>query len=337
VRTSDFDYELPADRIAQRPKSPRDSARLLVYDRKSGQIEHRIFHELLEYLSDEDIIVINETRVIRARLRAVKVPSGGAAEIFLLKRLSNKKWEVIVGGKGIKRGSQLQISGGPRAEVLDELEGARRVISFDEPITHQLAQIGEMPVPPYIHTPLRDPDEYQTVYASADGSVAAPTAGLHFTPGLLRRIEKQKIGLAKISLHIGLDTFAPVKLDDPEKHPIHQEWCQVTAEAAESVNLSRGRVIAVGTTSVRTLETAAMNTQSPERVRPYEGETNLFILPGYQFQAVDALITNFHLPQTTLLMMISAFTGREQLLNIYTEAIQKNYRFYSFGDAMLIL
>jgi S-adenosylmethionine:tRNA ribosyltransferase-isomerase len=156
VRTSDFDYELPADRIAQRPKSPRDSARLLVYDRKSGQIEHRIFHELLEYLSDEDIIVINETRVIRARLRAVKVPSGGAAEIFLLKRLSNKKWEVIVGGKGIKRGSQLQISGGPRAEVLDELEGARRVISFDEPITHQLAQIGEMPVPPYIHTPLRD-------------------------------------------------------------------------------------------------------------------------------------------------------------------------------------
>jgi S-adenosylmethionine:tRNA ribosyltransferase-isomerase len=337
VRTSDFEYDLPPNLIAQHPASPRDSARLLIFDRRTSQIEHRTFRDLPDYLNHDDILVLNKTRVIPARLPAMKIPTGGKAEILLLKRLSNQTWEVLVGGKGILLGSRLQIINGPIAMVIEELGDARRVVSFSAPVSGLLSVIGEMPTPPYIRAPLRDPEEYQTVYAQTEGSVAAPTAGLHFTDELLQRIEALGVEIVKVSLNIGLDTFAPVKDEDPKGHPIHQEWCHLSRGAAKEINQCKGRVIAVGTTSVRTLETAAMPTDSSSRVEAFEGETDLFILPGFDFKAVDALITNFHLPSTTLLMMISAFAGREEILDVYHKAVEEKYRFYSFGDAMLIL
>ncbi|OGO17963.1 MAG: tRNA preQ1(34) S-adenosylmethionine ribosyltransferase-isomerase QueA [Chloroflexi bacterium RBG_16_48_8] len=340
MQTSDFDYDLPKELIAQRPAEPRDSSRLLVFHRETDRIEHRIFNEIAEYLSPNDVLVLNETKVFPARLRARKLPTGGAVEVLLLRRYSPQTWLALVGGKGIQLGQKLQIQNGPIAEVTEDLGGSRRLIHFDVPISGQLDVLGEMPVPPYIHTPLQNPDEYQTVFAEVLGSAAAPTAGLHFTLPLLETIRSKGTHIVKVLLHVGMDTFAPVNAKDPLDHTIHKEWCQVTPEAASIINhipTTGGRVIAVGTTTVRTLETAARYADNHEQVVAFDGDTDLFILPGYQFRTIDGMLTNFHLPRSTLLMMVSAFTGRERLLEIYQQAIEANYRFYSFGDAMLIL
>jgi len=340
VRTSDFDYLLPPEFIAQRPASPRDSSRLMVMHRDGRPVEHRVFHDLPEYLHPGDALVLNETRVIPARLHARKTPGGGRVELLLLRRLQTQVWEALVGGKAVRPGRHLVVEGGPEAEVLDDLGGSLRLLRFAEPLSPQLESIGEMPLPPYIHAPLQSPDEYQTVFARLSGSAAAPTAGLHFTPGLLDRIESLGVKLVRVTLHIGLDTFAPVSEDLAEDHAIHTEWCQLTLDAAEALRATRdigGRVIAVGTTSVRTLETAARAAAPGEVVAPFEGSTDLFILPGHRFRAVDALLTNFHLPRSTLLMLVSALAGRERILEAYETAKELGYRFYSFGDAMLIL
>jgi S-adenosylmethionine:tRNA ribosyltransferase-isomerase len=340
VRTADFEYILPPELIAQRPASPRDSSRLMVVPRDDTPIEHRTFSNLPEYLRHGDALVLNETRVIPARLRARKTPGGGRVELLLLRRLEPQVWEALVGGKGVRPGRRLVVEGGPEVEVLEDLGGPRRALRFAQPLSPQLEAIGEMPLPPYIHTPLQSPEEYQTVFARLPGSAAAPTAGLHFTPELLLRIESRGVRVVRLLLHIGLDTFAPVTEDVVEDHPIHTEWCQVSAEAVETLRETRaagGRVIAVGTTSVRALETAAQTAGPGEVVAPFEGATDLYILPGHPFRAVDALLTNFHLPRSTLLMLVSAFAGREKILGAYETAKATGYRFYSFGDAMLIV
>ncbi|MCJ7708888.1 MAG: tRNA preQ1(34) S-adenosylmethionine ribosyltransferase-isomerase QueA [Anaerolineales bacterium] len=340
MRTSDFDYDLPPDRIAQTPAEPRDSSRLLVLDRQRETVSHHVFQDLPALLDPGDVLVINQTRVLPARLRARKVPSGGKVELLLLKRIAPRTWEVWVGGKGLLPGRRLAVEGGPEAEVVEDLGGPRRLVCFSAPISPDLDRIGEMPLPPYIHTPLRRPDQYQTVYALDPGSAAAPTAGLHFTPALLARIEARGIGLARVTLHVGLDTFAPVIEEDPQAHAIHTEWCQVTPQAAAAINAARNvgrRIVAVGTTSVRTLETAARAAAPGQAVGAVEGATGLFILPGFEFRAVDAMVTNFHLPRSTLLMLVSAFAGRERVLRAYEIAKAEGYRFYSFGDAMLML
>lgn len=338
MRTSDFDYDLPEERIAQRPARPRDASRLLVLDRQSGEIEHRRFSDLPAHLKPSDVIVLNETRVIPARLPARKIPAGGKAEILLLKRLKPAEWEAMVGGKGLRAGKSLRLANGVRATILRDLTGPRRIVQFSEPIWGRLEEIGETPLPPYIHKPVEDPGEYQTVFARLAGSSAAPTAGLHFTPELLARIRSMGVRMVRVNLHIGLDTFAPVNEEDPRAHPIHREWCQVTPRAAETIRAAAAagsRIIAVGTTTVRTLETAA-RVRSDEAISAFEGATDLFILPGFDFKIVDALITNFHLPRSTLLMLVSAFASREMILRTYKQAIKLGYRFYSFGDAMLI-
>jgi len=338
VRTDDFDYTLPPERIAQQPAEPRDSSRLLVYDRSMGGIQDAIFNQLPRFLDPRDVLVLNETRVIPARLWARKLPGGGKVELLLLKRIAPGRWEAMVGGKGLKQGRALELDGGGRCTVIAELGGPRRLIQFDEPLEPRLPQIGSMPLPPYIHQPLKDPDQYQTVYARNPGSAAAPTAGLHFTPQLLARVKELGVLIEYVTLHVGLDTFAPVREDDPQEHEIHSEWCSLGANAAERINSRRaagGRVIAVGTTTVRTLETAA-RAGSGAGLQPFEGQTQLYILPGFEFKAVDALITNFHLPRSTLLMLVSAFAGRERVLALYEHAIAHGYRFYSFGDAMFI-
>ncbi len=347
MKTSDFDYDLPPEYIAQTPIEPRDAARLLVLHRASGRIEHRIFREIGDYLQAGDLLVLNQTRVLLARLFARK-PSGGRVEVLLLRQRDALNWEALVGGKRIRPGTRLQLEtrqGAPtsrQAEVVEALEGAERLIRFSEPIEPHLPELGHVPLPPYIHAPLADPERYQTVYAREAGSAAAPTAGLHFTPHLLEELKAQGIGIAYVTLHVGLDTFAPVTVEDPTRHKIHTEWCEVPEATALAINRTRAagrRVIAVGTTSVRTLESAARHSQVTDRTSPiltYRGNTNLYILPGYRFQAVDAMITNFHLPRSTLLMLVSAFAGRETILHAYQVAIREGYRFYSFGDAMLI-
>ncbi len=340
MRTADFDYTLPPDLIAQRPAQPRDAARLLVYHRRQDRVEHRIFRHLPEHLRPGDALVINDTRVLPARLHGRKLPGGGKVELLLLRRREPACWEALVGGKGLKPGRRIELPEGLEAEIAADLGGPRRLVCFSRPIEDLLESLGEPPLPPYIHQPLRSPQEYQTVFAHTPGSVAAPTAGLHFTPALLARIQAMGVHLVRLTLHIGLDTFAPVREQDPRAHAIHREWCSLSAAAAETLNrLSRqgGRVIAVGTTSVRTLETAARQARPGTRFAPYEGETDLFILPGHRFLGVDALITNFHLPRSTLLMLVSAFVGRQKLLELYRMAVERRYRFYSFGDAMLIL
>lgn len=326
--------------IAQTPVEPRDSARLLVLDRAQDTLEHRVFRDLEEYLHPGDLLVLNETRVIPARIFARKLPGGGHVELLLLHREAATIWEALVGGKGLKPGRRVQVEGGPQAEIVAELEGPRRLVRFDEPLEPFLEQAGHAPLPPYIHTLLKNPERYQTVYAAQPGSAAAPTAGLHFTPELLERLKARGIHFARLTLHVGLDTFAPVNEANPEEHKIHTEWCHLSRQAAEQVNQTRragGRVIAVGTTSVRTLESAAQRATPGETVAPFEGPTDLFILPGYTFLAVDAMVTNFHLPQSTLIMLVSAFAGRETILQAYETAKAEGYRFYSFGDAMLIL
>jgi S-adenosylmethionine:tRNA ribosyltransferase-isomerase len=340
VRTSDFDYHLPPEFIAQHPAEPRDSSRLLVLHRTDGSLHHHHFYDLPELLSPGDALVVNRTRVIPARLRARKRPGGGRAEILLLRRLDEQRWEAMVGGKGLSAGRQLDVEGGPGLEILEDLGGPKRLIRFEAPIEPSLDLIGEMPLPPYITSPLKGPDDYQTVYALDPGSAAAPTAGLHFTSELLGRLENAGIQRVDVTLHVGLDTFLPVKEADPQTHHIHTEWCRLDEQAAEklsTVHAKGGRIVAVGTTSTRTLETAARLAPPDQILAPFEGPTDLFILPGFEFATVDALITNFHLPRSTLLMLVAAFAGRDAILRAYETAKSNGYRFYSFGDAMLLL
>ncbi len=337
LRTDDFDYDLPPEYIAQTPAEPRDSARLMVLDRRSGAITHAVFRDLGRFLRPGDLLVVNRTRVIPARLYARKVPTGGKVELLLLRREGPGVWQALVRGRGLR----LQVENGPEAEIVAQLDGPLRRIRFASPLDEtQLDTVGQVPLPPYIHHPLADPERYQTVFAREPGSAAAPTAGLHFTPRLMEALRQQGITFAEVTLHVGLDTFAPVKEDDPTQHKIHTEWCRLPPETAERINATRaagGRIIAVGTTTVRTLETAARYAPPGQIVAPFEGDTDLFILPGFTFRVVDALITNFHLPRSTLLMLVSAFAGRETILHAYEVAKQAGYRFFSFGDAMLIL
>jgi S-adenosylmethionine:tRNA ribosyltransferase-isomerase len=342
LRTSDFDYELPVNFIAQSPLEQRDSSRLLLLNRHSGEICHAIFLNIGDFLKQGDILVLNETRVIPARLYARKLASGGKVEILLLRKQDDLTWEALVGGKGLIVGKELQVLSSDSSEkvtvgiIIEELKGAERIIRFDQPLEPFFNKIGHVPLPPYIHTHLSDPERYQTVYSKIPGSAAAPTAGLHFTPELITKLSNDGIRFATVTLHVGLDTFAPVNEGNPYEHKMHTEWCQVTAEAADSINQAKnkgGRVIAVGTTSVRTLESAAVD----GKLQPFEGSTDLFILPGYKFQVIDGMITNFHLPRSTLIMLVSALVGRENVLKAYEIAKQTNYRFYSFGDAMLII
>ncbi len=339
MRTSDFDYDLPPERIAQTPVEPRHASRLLVLDRARPGLEHTTFWQIDRYLRPGDLLVINETRVIPARVFARKA-TGGKVELLLLRREDDLTWEALVGGKGLAAGRRLSMDDGLEVEIVEAMEGSRRRLRFTRPVEPYLEQRGQMPLPPYIHTPLADPGRYQTVYATQTGSAAAPTAGLHFTPELMRNLEEQGILFTRLTLHVGLDTFAPVTEEDPAQHVIHTEWCELSPTAAEAINRTRrqgARVIAVGTTSVRTLETAARQASSVQVVAPFSGPTSIYILPGYAFKAVDAMITNFHLPRSTLIMLVSAFAGRERILACYREAIRLEYRFYSFGDAMLIL
>jgi S-adenosylmethionine:tRNA ribosyltransferase-isomerase len=361
MKTSDFDYRLPEASIAQTPLESRDSSRLLVLNRQTGELEHRIFREVGDYLSPGDLLVLNQTRVIPARIYARK-PTGGKVELLLLRRKDNLTWECLVGGKGMtvgktvivesddlsspqgtnrrRTGKKYPKSGdfGLRAEIIGVLIASERLVKFSEPIEPYFPKVGNVPLPPYIHEKLDDPERYQTVYAREPGSAAAPTAGLHFTPRLLDELKAKSVKIAYVTLHVGLDTFAPVTEDDPEEHKIHTEWCELSQETADAINETRAdgrKVVAVGTTSVRTLESAAPVGRGA--IPPYIGPTSLYILPGYQFKVVDAMITNFHLPKSTLIMLVSAFAGREKILETYETAIKEGYRFYSFGDAMLIL
>lgn len=342
MKTSDFDYDLPETLIAQTPVEPRDSSRLMVLNRATGQLEHRIFREIGAYLRPGDLLVVNQTRVIPARLQAWK-PTGGKAEILLLRRESALIWECLVGGKGLGEGKRLKLADGLEAEIIETLAGSRRRVRFDEPVEQHLQTDGQMPLPPYIHEKLTDPERYQTVYSKTPGSAAAPTAGLHFTPRLMDELRAQGVDFAEVTLHVGLDTFAPVTEDDPREHQIHTEWCELSPATAAKINATKaagGRVIGIGTTSVRTLESAAQVTPFTNHYSPitaFSGPTSIFILPGYQYRVVDALITNFHLPKSTLIMMISAFAGRETVLKAYETAKREGYRFFSFGDAMLIV
>ncbi|HEY5728504.1 MAG TPA: tRNA preQ1(34) S-adenosylmethionine ribosyltransferase-isomerase QueA [Anaerolineales bacterium] len=342
MKTSDFDYHLPESFIAQTPAEPRDSSRLLVLHRDTGELEHRIFHDVTDYFKAGDLLVLNQTRVIPARIFAKK-ETGGRVELLLLRRRSERTWEALVGGKGLRVGKIMFVEKNEennrtiQAEIVQLFEGSERLVRFSEPIEPYLSKVGNVPLPPYIHEKLDDPERYQTVYAKEPGSAAAPTAGLHFTLRLLEELQVKGVRIAYVTLHVGLDTFAPVNEDDPEEHKIHSEWCELTQETADAINETRernGRVIAVGTTSVRTLESVA-NLQFP--ISGFVGPTSLFIMPGYQYKIVDAMITNFHLPKSTLLMLVSAFAGREKVLETYETAIREGYRFYSFGDAMLIL
>lgn len=341
MKTSDFDYNLPESSIAQTPLEPRDASRLLVLHRSTGELEHKVFRDIKFYLKAGDLLVLNQTRVIPARIFAKK-ETGGKVELLLLRRRDELTWEALVGGKGLRVGKRMFIEADDgaalkvEAEIIEILDGSERLVKFSEPIEPYFPKIGHVPLPPYIHETLDDPERYQTVFAKESGSAAAPTAGLHFTPQLLDEIQTLGVKIAYVILHVGLDTFAPVTEDDPEEHKIHSEWCELPQETADAINAAKrngGRVIAVGTTSVRTLESAAAQTV----VTQFMGSTSIYILPGYQFKVVDAMITNFHLPKSTLIMLVSAFAGREHILSAYETAIQEGYRFYSFGDAMLIV
>ena len=378
MKTSDFDYELPEELIAQTPVEPRDHSRLLVVHRgrqkqareelpagksaeargqdesptgesaeQQGQnqphyiLEHRHFYDIVEYLHPGDALVINETRVIPARLLGEKEGTGVPVEVLLLRRENATDWEALVRpGRRLKPGTFCSFGSGLlRCEILENVSdtGGRKVRFYFEGVFEELLdRLGEMPLPPYIHEKLADPERYQTVYARQEGSAAAPTAGLHFTPELLERIREKGVTIVPVLLHVGLGTFRPVKVEDAENHRMHSEFCQVTPEAAETMNRIRqagGRIVCVGTTSVRTLETMATEDGV---IHPGAGETSIFIYPGVKIRAVDALITNFHLPQSTLLMLVSALMGREETLRVYQTAVAEKYRFFSFGDAMFI-
>ena len=341
MKTSDFDYFLPSELIAQTPIEPRDRSRLMVLNRSDSSIEHRQFYELTDYLLVGDVLVFNDSRVIPARLVGRKVSSGGRVEILLLRRLNTSIWEALVKpGKRVNIGTRVEITNN-EAKVLAEVTGLRqdgiKLIRFSDETL--LLELGKIPLPPYIHLPLTRPERYQTVYANAAGSVAAPTAGLHFTPELIERLKKKGIHCLFVTLHVGLDTFRPVREDSPLEHPIYKEYGRLSQEVASHLSQAKAegrRIICVGTTTVRILEEAAQ-ASSPLQLQPFEGWVSLFILPGYRFRVVDALITNFHLPRSTLLMLVTAFTGKELITRTYEEAIACKYRFYSFGDAILIL
>jgi len=338
MKLSDFMYDLPEERIAQTPVEPRDHSRLMVIHRDTGEIEHRHFYDIIEYLNPGDCLVINETKVIPARLYGER-PTGGACEVLLLKQLGPKRWETLVRpGKKLKPGAEVVFGDGRlRCRVMETTDVGGRIVEFECEGSFEAAldALGEMPLPPYIHEKLEDRDRYQTVYAKQDGSAAAPTAGLHFTPELMDRIRQKGVDIVPVLLHVGLGTFRPVKVENIEEHEMHSEYFEVTPQAAERINAARqsgGRIIAVGTTSVRTLESAAED----GRLVAKRGDTNIFIKPGYRFQLVDALITNFHLPGSTLIMLVSALWDRERILAAYRIAVEEEYRFFSFGDAMLI-
>ena len=342
--TSDFDYDLPEELIAQSPAERRDGSRLMVLDRKKDAPEHHVFSEIVDFLRPEDILVVNSSKVIPARLLGVTEKSGGTMELLLLKKVAEGRWETLVRpGKRAKAGAVLLFGDGLlRATVETVLDDGNRVVSFDYDRARfkndyeLLDAIGELPLPPYIHKKQKDLSRYQTVYAKEEGSAAAPTAGLHFTPELLDAIGKKGVGYAEVTLHIGLGTFRPVKEKRIADHLMHTEHFHIDQAAADEINRRRragGRVVAVGTTSCRVLESVA---DENGFVRATEGDTGIFIYPGYKFRAVDALITNFHLPQSTLLMLVSALAGRERILSAYKTAVEERYRFFSFGDAMFI-
>jgi S-adenosylmethionine:tRNA ribosyltransferase-isomerase len=353
MNLSDFDYELPDSFIAQTPVEPRDSSRLMIVSRSSETIEHRIFREIADYIRPNDVLVLNDTRVIPARLHGVKADTGGAVELLLLRRLDDLTWSALVGGRRVTVGRVLTFGETDlQAEIIEEGEESERVIRFNQPLDHTLEQLGETPLPPYIHTPAADPERYQTVYSRDPGSAAAPTAGLHFTPELLLSLRERGIRFAYCTLHIGLGTFQPVRVEHIQDHHMHHEWATLNTENAKLINetkLGGGRVIAVGTTAARTLETAAILSEGGDLAHPHESnacpwhpviaferDTNLFIYPGYRWRVVDGLITNFHLPKSTLLMMVSSFIGRERILSAYETAKAEGYRFFSFGDAMFL-
>lgn len=341
MKTSDFDYVLPEELIAQTPIEPRDHSRLMVVHRATGELEHKHFYDIIDYLRPGDALVINETKVIPARLLGVKEETGVPVEVLLLRRQSATDWEALVRpGRRLKPGTFCSFGDGLlRCEILGNVEetGGRTVrFHYDGVFEELLDRLGEMPLPPYIHEKLSDPTRYQTVYAKAEGSAAAPTAGLHFTPELLEKVRAMGVTIVPVLLHVGLGTFRPVKEEDVDAHKMHSEFYQVTQEAADTLNRIRqsgGRLICVGTTSVRTIETVATEDGV---VHPGSGDTSIFIKPGVKIKAVDALITNFHLPQSTLLMLVSTFMGCENALAAYNEAVRLRYRFFSFGDAMFI-
>jgi S-adenosylmethionine:tRNA ribosyltransferase-isomerase len=356
VRTAEFDYHLPLERIAQEPAEPRDAAALMVLDRASGDIEHRLFRDIGEYLAPGDLLVFNDTRVFPARLYARKAGSGGRVEILLLEELRAGNWAGLVRGHRLRVGTVLELldhSGRPariQATIRDSSAGGQRTIEFSHPPAEWLKQLGHIPLPPYIRDYSGDPERYQTIFGRHEGSAAAPTAGLHFTSELLLALRSTGVGQAYVTLRIGLDTFKPIDSDEIGEHTIHTEWARLSPETARQINQTRisgGRIVAVGTTSVRALETAALirNPEPPvapqacgwSTVTALEGPTDLYITPGHRFRVVDALITNFHLPRSTLLVLVSAFAGRDTIRRAYAEAIERDYRFYSFGDAMLIL
>ena len=344
LKTSDFYFDLPEELIAQYPSEERDGCRLLVLDKKTGALEHKHFYDIIDYLRPEDMLVVNSSKVIPARLLGKTKKTGSDMELLLLRRLDSGEWETLVRpGKRAKEGASFDFGGILTATVTGIVDGGNRTVSFDydtekyKTVYEVLDEIGNMPLPPYITKKLERKSDYQTVYAKEEGSAAAPTAGLHFTEELLSRIKEKGIGYGEVTLHVGLGTFRPVKVDKIEEHLMHGEYFYITDEVAEEINRRRaagGRIIAVGTTSCRVLESV---TDDAGIVHAMSGETGIFIYPGYKYKAVDALITNFHLPESTLIMLVSALAGKEKVMNAYETAVREEYRFFSFGDAMLIV
>ena len=340
MKTSDFYYDLPQELIAQTPLDRRDASRLMVLDKRTGAVEHKHFFDLPSLLRPGDCLVLNDSRVLPARLLGRREPGGGAAEVLLLTDKGDKTWECLVRpGKKMKPGTKLSFGDGLlTAEVTETLEGGNRLVRFDYEgiFLELLEQLGKMPLPPYIKAELQDPERYQTVYSREVGSAAAPTAGLHFTKELLEQIQAMGVSLAYVTLHVGLGTFRPVKEEEITDHEMHSEYCMISKETAETINETRrkgGRVICVGTTSCRTIESWAAEDGT---LKESAGWTNIYIYPGYRFKVLDALVTNFHLPESTLVMLVSALAGREHILAAYEEAVREKYRFFSFGDAMFI-
>ena len=335
MRLSDFDYSLPEELIAQEPLPERDQSRLLVVDRATGRIEHRRFFEILDYLRDDDLLVLNDTRVVAARLLGQK-QTGGRIEVLLLRRLAPALWEAMVKpGRRVGIGTKLIFEHGLTAEVLDRTKEGGRLLGFhaDMDPEEAIRAAGEVPLPPYIHKRLADSERYQTIYSAAEGSAAAPTAGLHFTPALMDRIKARGISLAFVTLHIGIATFRPVRVEDVDEHEMHTEHYEIGAKSADAINSAQGRIVCVGTTTARALESAAVGKR---KIAARTGATELFVRPGYDFKIVEALVTNFHMPKSTLLILVSAFAGTELIRRAYEEALRERYRFLSFGDAMLL-
>ena len=340
MKTSDFYYDLPEELIAQTPLEQRDTSRLMTLERDTGKIEHHHFYDLLSYLKEGDCLILNNSRVLPARLLGQRLPGGGACEVLLLIDRGDKTWECLVRpGRKMRTGAKLSFGNGElTAEIVGELEGGNRLVRFDYEgiFLEVLEQLGKMPLPPYIKAELQDRERYQTVYSKVVGSAAAPTAGLHFTPELLEKITEKGVGIGYVTLHVGLGTFRPVKEDEITDHEMHSEYCVIPQETADLINRTKangGRVICVGTTSCRTLESWANEDGTMEAKG---GWTNIYIYPGYKFKVMDGLVTNFHLPESTLIMLVSAFAGRENVLEAYREAVRERYRFFSFGDAMFL-